>query len=1422
MAYLVNKSVEVGASSSLQYTLTLPSHQQNDLILIFVDTKFNVYTAPTGYTEDVSTGGIKVFSRYETGTPAATATMAATASSAATAIVVAIVRDAASTGYVDTSATRASSSGATMINPAVTPTAANTMVFSAFSQDSNTYCGLPYDTMIHIGSAINGSNASINLGYIQHTPASTSTGTFEYIPGGYSTSLNPAGVTIAIKDSGSGNVGTYFDWNAAADRPVTMLHRSGDGFLSGALATADWDPTSTGSSVITTINSLTTYKHDCTYTYSQSDYFNTASRSESSSANKNKVYLDGATLGSTHDLTGEILLMTHYFTGLGYANNQQPHSVFGISDGTNARIWALGGKDALPNMSRGIYPTLIDMNETSLAFQNYGTFDITSCSKFVVGARVGNTFENQTFGPIYKMQTMKILGGTSTIPSSFSNAQEIAEANGYFSVQAQGGQTIGQFFCLHNIQIGNGGSDSVYWDSTNQSVEYPSAPDLTNFPVRPQALIGSARLSLIVDAGTGKTVILANQVFNMGDYHNIKLLSGNLTGSSNVVLNATPTVGAVDNALGGWTFSGCKEITLNSGFDLSGGCTVNGCVDAQAVTITSEADYAKLANCTFTNNAVAIKITGNQSHTGSGWADAGLTVSGNTYDIEYTGATNFSIQSAATLNVLNSGAGTLTVVTPTNDLTLTSSETGTLLQIFTTGTQTVIDSTTGSSLVYTHSGETVDVVAQKAGFLPQRQTGIVLSGDVGITFNLVADPVYDSGHGLTYTTDASWDRATNRLTVPTFGPTVRQVYSLLIDSFISQTSLRNTPFNISMNGPSSMFLTKDAEGAADSSIQNMTGGGVRYVNTSGTTTAEWSGIEDKGTGPGANTGEYQQVDGSGTTDARASGKFNELIKVYGDASHGNFDYRGHLVLKYQINGYKEERIKVPSLYGISTLEPTLYVVSMNPEAINAVTGDPALASPPTITDHGATPVSWNGRNFSITITDSAGGNSAVEILRHLNYSLRGANDTTFNGKDPFNWPEMVVEEGSNYATVRGYTEGAQSTTLKGVRVVQNDGTTAHAGFARFQSDDGTYFVPLTVAQISVPNVTAGRIQVYNQTAAALSAWQATTAYSEGDRVLRTTGLGSDLGDGVFFVCTTAGTSGGTEPTWDVASDGNTTTDGTVTWTVRPVEFANTTTTAGYSSSWTDGEHFTSGDVIRVRWTDEDDSEILSTGVATTDGTTTFLDSPVTDSVYTAYGIDGSTVTEYSADYPNIQVDVNDPDNVFYLDRFYAWYKYNLTTADGIRNFFGAVTATNTSNITINNSVVDIFFDNTKSVSARQGDTIVIQRADGAYPQVTTTSGGGGLGFYYAGIGYSTSSGSGLDTTERNKLLGLRDFNPESDAIEGVMTYQEAQRIILAESAGKVAVSGTTVTFRDQADTKNRITATVDSNGQRTSVTTDGS
>lgn len=57
----------------------------------------------------------------------------------------------------------------------------------------------------------------------------------------------------------------------------------------------------------------------------------------------------------------------------------------------------------------------------------------------------------------------------------------------------------------------------------------------------------------------------------------------------------------------------------------------------------------------------------------------------------------------------------------------------------------------------------------------------------------------------------------------------------------------------------------------------------------------------------------------------------------------------------------------------------------------------------------------------------------------------------------------------------------------------------------------------------------------------VSDWEADTAYSVGDYIKPTTL------NGFYYICTTAGTSGSTEPTWN-ETDGGTTSDGTVEWT----------------------------------------------------------------------------------------------------------------------------------------------------------------------------------------------------------------------------------------------------------------------------------
>jgi hypothetical protein len=61
----------------------------------------------------------------------------------------------------------------------------------------------------------------------------------------------------------------------------------------------------------------------------------------------------------------------------------------------------------------------------------------------------------------------------------------------------------------------------------------------------------------------------------------------------------------------------------------------------------------------------------------------------------------------------------------------------------------------------------------------------------------------------------------------------------------------------------------------------------------------------------------------------------------------------------------------------------------------------------------------------------------------------------------------------------------------------------------------------------------------------------------------------------------------------------------------------------------------------------------------------------------------------------------------------------------------------------------------------------------------------------------------------------------AEAIEGTITAVKAMRAILATAVGKLSgAATTTVTIRDASDTKNRITATVTADGDRTAITTD--
>jgi hypothetical protein len=183
------------------------------------------------------------------------------------------------------------------------------------------------------------------------------------------------------------------------------------------------------------------------------------------------------------------------------------------------------------------------------------------------------------------------------------------------------------------------------------------------------------------------------------------------------------------------------------------------------------------------------------------------------------------------------------------------------------------------------------------------------------------------------------------------------------------------------------------------------------------------------------------------------------------------------VVKAQVNGYSSAAYDVIADNNIAALADKLYAFPLSLVASGIATGDPGITGV-TITDHGASPVTWNGKAFSVTITDT-GTNSGEDIARWINYNL--AQGGTFQGKATFNWHDLVAANGDGYKTTRGPIYGDTGAALKGVRVLR--GTDAHPDFNAFTADDGTTYSPPEVASVTLSGVVPGSmVQIYDITA----------------------------------------------------------------------------------------------------------------------------------------------------------------------------------------------------------------------------------------------------------------------------------------------------------------------------------------------------
>jgi hypothetical protein len=197
--------------------------------------------------------------------------------------------------------------------------------------------------------------------------------------------------------------------------------------------------------------------------------------------------------------------------------------------------------------------------------------------------------------------------------------------------------------------------------------------------------------------------------------------------------------------------------------------------------------------------------------------------------------------------------------------------------------------------------------------------------------------------------------------------------------------------------------------------------------------------------------------------------------------------------------------------------------------------------------------------------------------------------------------------------------------------------------------------------------------------------------------------------------------------------------------------------AGISFTMIPGTHYTVGDVVEVRalkvsGVTATQEYTFNTTTSAGGGTITLSTALTPCAAYNTIGVDGSAVTGVAADYVNDEINLTVAANFNFGDVF-AWWKYNLTSQQGMDEFWGAITALDAANFRVNTSVVSLYMDNTTATSIHQLDNRRFYRDDDTYPVLEPTSGGGGIDIVWKNqILIAETGTSGLTGPESAQLF----------------------------------------------------------------------
>jgi hypothetical protein len=226
------------------------------------------------------------------------------------------------------------------------------------------------------------------------------------------------------------------------------------------------------------------------------------------------------------------------------------------------------------------------------------------------------------------------------------------------------------------------------------------------------------------------------------------------------------------------------------------------------------------------------------------------------------------------------------------------------------------------------------------------------------------------------------------------GVSLQSVYSYLKEEWKSDNELIKYEFPMVAITPEQFEFVSDWKPADQTTLNLFRDAGFAIKNLDGTSAEEYVGIITLGELGASDQVYYQQADGLTSSDIVLTGPVNQAVKVYGDASNGNIDYRDYFKLFVREYQKKYAQSTIDDI-GVSNITYQAYRFPLTNSADLKVTHDDTTADAygVTVEYFGANQTrSIGGTDYDFDIIIDGNNRTAEEIYEAVQSLLRKNSD----------------------------------------------------------------------------------------------------------------------------------------------------------------------------------------------------------------------------------------------------------------------------------------------------------------------------------------------------------------------------------------------------------------------------------------------